>query len=104
MKKSLIHLQRYIITIGCLAVLVFATLAYMYFLSLSVVHVVMRKDIMQDINQLRSEVAFLESAYIEANYVISQKVATVEGFSTVPDKIFIHKDASQGLVLRNQNE
>ncbi len=89
---------------GCLLVLVMSVVAYMYFLSLSVVHVVMRKEVMQEINQLRSEIAFLESSYIEANHVISKRVALEPGFTSVQDKIFIHKTAGDGLVLRTTNE
>lgn len=79
-------------------------MAYMYFLSLSVVQVVARKDTMQDITQLRSDIAFLESSYIEANYEISQKVALNTEFSAVKDKIFIKESGIDGLVLRMNDE
>ncbi len=95
--------QRHFITVSCLGLLVVSVVAYMYFLSVSVVHVVMRKEVIQSINQLRSEIAFLESSYIEANHLISQQVATANGFNAVKDKVFI-RSGGDDLVLKTQNE
>lgn len=96
--------ERQVITGACFVLLILSVVAYMYFLSLSVVHVVMRKDTLQEITQLRSDIAFLESSYIEANYEISQKVALADEFAAVKDKIFIRQSLDQGLVLRTANE
>ncbi len=104
MKVKQLPNQRHIITVGCFCLLIASVVAYMYFLSLSVVHVVMRKEVLQDINQLRSEIAFLESSYIEANHVISQRVATADGFNAIKDKVFINQTEDQGLVLRTAND
>jgi hypothetical protein len=104
MQTRKIHSERYLITLACFAVLVASVVAYMYFLSLSVVHVVMRKDLNRETVQLRSEIATLESAYIEASHRISQKVATADSFTAVKDKIFIHSGAESSLVLRTANE
>lgn len=75
----------------------------MYFLSLSVVHVVMRKEATAQIGQLRSEIAKLETSYIEAKHQISAKVANLDGFNETDEKIFISK-TEQNLVLRSENE
>lgn len=99
-----LHTERHLITMSCLGLLLVSVVAYMYFLSLSVVHVVMRKEVLEEINQLRSEIAFLESSYIEANHVISQKVATADGFSAVKDKVFITSGGEEGLTLRTVND
>lgn len=96
--------ERQIITYGCFVLLVICISAYMYFVCASVVQVVIRKDTLQDISQLRSEIAFLESSYIEANYQIGQKVALHNEFTSVKDKIFINKQLEQGLVIRTTNE
>lgn len=96
--------ERQTITYGCLALLILTIVAYMYFLSMSVVEVVVRKDTLQDITRLRSDIAFLESSYIKANYEISQKVALTGEFAAVKDKTFIKKSADQGLVLRTAGE
>lgn len=71
----------------------------MYFLSLSVVHVVMRKEANQQISDLKSQIANLEAEYIEAKHQISARVATLEGYKNNQDKIFISK-ADDSLVLQ----
>jgi hypothetical protein len=76
----------------------------MYFLSLSVVHVVMRKEVLQETNRLRSEIAFLETSYIEAHHTISSRAATADGFTEIRDKIFISATPGASLVLRNAGE
>lgn len=74
-------------------------LSYMYFLSLSVVHVVMRKEAIQDMVELRSQIARLESNYIEARHTISSQLATRADFNQIQDKIFINR-TEPSLVLR----
>jgi hypothetical protein len=98
------HNQKHLITVSCFMLLILGVVSYMYFLSLSVVHVVMRKEVLQETQQLRSEIAFLESSYIEAHHAISQRVSTASGFSAVQDKIFIQETDDTALVLRTQGE
>jgi hypothetical protein len=104
MKVIPLHTQRHLITVGCFTLLATAVMSYMYFLSLSVVHVVIRKEVLQEVQQLRSEIAFLESSYIEASHVISQRVASADGFSAVKDKVFIKQSTDTALVLRTVGE
>ncbi len=104
MKSRNTNSERHLITIACFGVLVLSVVAYMYLLSVSVVHVVMRKDLNREVVQLRSEIAILESSYIEASHKISQRVATADSFSAVKDKIFIHTTSDTSLVLRTSNE
>ena len=68
-------------------------------LSLSVVHVVMRKEATQQINHLRSEIANLDAEYIEAKHQISARVATLDGYNNNQEKIFISK-TENSLVLQ----
>jgi len=63
--------------------------SYIYFLSLSVVHVVMRKEVQQELLALRSEIVFLESSYIDAKHKISSSLASVPGFTVSEQKTFI---------------
>ena len=63
----------------------------------------MRKETMHNLNELRSEIARLESSYIEARHGISTQVATVGAFTENENKIFISR-AEQNLVLRSENE
>lgn len=103
MNLKKLHLTHHHITGFCVFLLILGVISYMYFLSLSVVHVVMRKEVNQNISQLRSEIAYLESAYIEAHHTISSRVATTDGFNQIKEKIFINT-ADQNLVLRTSGE
>lgn len=98
-----IQINNHLRTSVCVGLLVLSVVAYMYFLSLSVVHVVMRKEASQEIGKLRSEIASLEASYIEAKHQISAKVADIDGFSENQEKVFISK-SEQSLVLRSTNE
>lgn len=91
----------YRITLVCLGVLVGAVVAYLYFLNVSVVHVVMRQDASADIKALETEIAILESAYIDAQHTIASRIATLDGYAQETEKIFVSRD-NAGLVLRNQ--
>jgi hypothetical protein len=103
MNVKAIQVNNHLITSLCVGLLVFGIIAYMYFLSLSVVHVVMRKEATSRIGQMRSDIAALEASYIEARLQISSKVASLEGFSQNQEKIFINKE-EQSLVLRSTSE
>ena len=54
---------------------------YMYFLTLSVVHVVLRKEVMTNMHSIESGIAMLESQYIEAQHIVSDKIATLKDFT-----------------------
>lgn len=100
MKKSRDYKTEYRITLGCLTLLVFSVIAYLYFLNVSVVHVVMRQDAAAEIKELQTEIAVLESAYIDAQHTIASRIAMLDGYSTETEKIFVSRD-SVGLVLGN---
>ena len=88
MNVRAIQINNHLLTSLCVGLLVFGIIAYMYFLSLSVVHVVMRKEATAQIGQLRSEIASLEASYIEARLQISSRVASLEGFNQNQKKVF----------------
>lgn len=92
----------YRITLACMGVLIGAVVAYLYFLNVSVVHVVMRQDASSDIKALETEIAILESAYIDAQHTIASRIAMLDGYSQETEKIFVARNQNNGLVLRNQ--
>lgn len=97
-KIRISSLQQSYCFIGLLISMMFA---YLYFLNLSVVHVVMRKEAAQEENQLRTEIAMLETSYINSQHKIADRIATVEGYNNVEtEKVFVTRGASS-LVLRN---
>ncbi len=64
---------------------------YMYFLSMSVVHVVLRKEVMQKVGSIESDIAALEASYIGAQHKVSNKIAALENFTENDTKIFVSR-------------
>lgn len=100
MKKSRETISGTHITFGCFFLLVVSVMLYLYFLNVSVVHVVMRKEAMQEISHLNTEIATLETAYIEAQHVIAGRIAQLDGYSSDSQKVFITRGETS-LVLRD---
>ncbi len=91
-----------LVAVCCVGVLVCLAVLYMYFLSMSVVHVVMRKELHQERRAVESEIAQLEASYIEAQHKVSEKIAMSESLSETSEKIFVERIAPS-LVLRTAN-
>ncbi len=82
--------QRYLYFIIGTMLLLFAS--YVYFVSATVVHVVIRQETSQQIAFLHSEISKLEAQYIEAQHSISSDVASLQGFVETGKKIFIDRN------------
>ena len=80
--------------------LVALVLLYMYFVSTAIVHVVMRKEMDRDIRNLQTQIAALETTYINAQHAVSADIAALQGFTKTPDKIFLDRTPST-VVLRD---
>lgn len=76
------------------ACLVVSVLSYMYFLSASVVHVVMRKEIDKEMSMLSSNVGELEARYIEVQHAVSEDIASLHGFTETDAKIYIDRSTT----------
>ena len=76
---------------GALFCLVSVFIAYMYFVSQSVMHVVMRKEVDTQIASLGTSVAELEAQYIDMQHQVSSDMASLQGFVVTDKKIFIDK-------------
>ena len=77
------------ITYGCLTLLVSMIVAYLYFLNMSVVQVVMRTEHTQHQQDLRADIASLEADYIKAQHKISTRIANLQGYNSDSPKIFV---------------
>lgn len=89
--------ETWIMAMGaCLCCLV---VLYIYFLSISVVHVVVRKEISHTIKREQSDIATLESAYMTAQHRLSNSVANLDGYAKASEKVYI--DRSDSLVLNH---
>lgn len=74
---------------------------YMYFVSSSIVDVVMRKQVDRELLTLGTTVGRLESEYIEMQHMVSSNIASQRGFVTADKKIFIDKTEETLVLSRN---
>jgi hypothetical protein len=65
--------------------------SYMYFLSMSVVHVVLRKEVHKETRALESEIAALEAKYIEVQHQVSERIAAAEVLTETSEKVFVRR-------------
>lgn len=75
----------------------------MYFVSVSVVHVVLQEEADHQATALRSDIAALEREYIDAQHVISSRIATEQGLVAASDKVFLSRERGS-LVLAPESE
>jgi hypothetical protein len=82
--------ERLMVTLSGLLLLV-AFALYMYFLSASVLNVVMRQEIDAEIHTTQTKISSLESRYILAKTNLTEEVATAHGLLKADQKTFITK-------------
>jgi hypothetical protein len=80
-------------------IVVFMT--YVYFLSSSIVNVVMRKEVDTQISSLGTHVSTLEEKYIEMQHSVSSDIATMKGYVVADKKVFIDKGEDTLVMSRN---
>jgi len=100
MKKSREIIKPSNVTLACIGLLVASVVLYLYFLNMSVVQVVMRTEHVQQQNSLNTEIALLESKFIQAQHTVASRLATLDGYDTETVKIFISREQAS-LVLGN---
>lgn len=74
---------------------------YIYFVSVSVLHVVMQQEMQRNMSQLQTEISKLEAEYISAQHALSMNIASLDGYIETDNKIFI--DRSDTTVALSQN-
>jgi predicted transcriptional regulator len=65
---------------------------------MSVVQVVMRTEHVQQQNSLNTDIALLESKFIQAQHKVASRLSTLEGYDTETEKIFVSREQAS-LVL-----
>jgi len=80
-----------IICLSLCGLIVSLVFLYIYFLSASIVHVVIRKEANQDLVALHSAISQLETEYIDAQHQVSDEIASLEGYAPVTHKVFIDR-------------
>ena len=66
---------------------------YMYFVSASIVHVVIRTETVQQMKKVGSEISLLEGRFIEAQHKVSSDIASLQGYTQTSKKVFIDRTA-----------
>lgn len=64
---------------------------YVYFLSASVVHVVMRKEVDKELTTLGSTLSELETEFIAVQHAVSADIASLRGYKVAEHKVFIDR-------------
>ena len=72
---------------------------YVYFVSASILHVVMQQEMQRNVSLMHTEISKLEAEYIDAQHALSDEIALMNGYEVANDKIFIDRSES-ALVLR----
>lgn len=73
---------------------------YFYFLSFSVIHVVMTEELSEKINQVQGEIAALEATYMDKQHAISLEVVERRGYIASGKKIFIDRGGDSVITKR----
>lgn len=86
---------------GSLTLLLLLSALYVYFLSSTVVQVVMQKEVRSQISDLNAEISNLEAEYIERQHAVSDEIASLQGFVRTGEKIFIDKSKTSLVLSTN---
>jgi len=89
---KIIHIElpsRKLVTTFLGAILLSCVAMYMYLLTMSVVHVVMRKEATQNLRALESEIAALETDFMLAQHEVSNAIVNNQQYIETSEKIFV---------------
>lgn len=86
-------------TLTCLGLLLLMIILYLYFLNMSVAQVVMRTEFVQKQHSLNNEISKLEAIYIESQHTVASRLASLDGYNTDTEKIFVSRNQTSSFVL-----
>ena len=98
LKPHTMYRRRHYALAGSFSCLVIIFVAYIYFVSASIVHVVISQEINQKIVAVNAEISEYEATYIKLQAGVSSEAAIENGFVLATDKIYV-KRAPTSLVL-----
>lgn len=101
MKKSRVTIKPSNLTFVYVAILVSTIVLYLYFLNMSVVHVVMRTQHVQDQNKFNADISKLEAKYIDSQHIIATRIASLDGYTLDTPKIFVSRDQASLVFVNN---
>lgn len=74
---------------------------YVYFVSASILHVVMQQELGRQVSAINAEISQLESEYIKAQHQLSADIASRDGYVDASDKIFIRRSEAKLVLSSN---
>ncbi len=89
--------QRYVLA-GSFSCLIIIFVAYIYFVSASIVHVVIGKEVSQKMVAINADISGYEATYIKLQAGVNSEAALENGFVPTTGKIYV-KRAPTSLVL-----
>ncbi|MFT7507735.1 MAG: hypothetical protein ACI92I_000903 [Acidimicrobiales bacterium] len=89
-KKQQLHIEKHV-CIGLTLVSMLLFISYIYLISASVVHVVIRTEVNQETQKISSEISLLEGRFIEAQYKVIADIASLQGYTQTSKKMFIDR-------------
>lgn len=98
-----IRFHRRVFLILTAIVMVFLSL-YVYFVSKSVINVVVREEIENDIIAVNSRLGDLELSYINLKNQITPEFAYSNGFFALSEKTYVERTGDTRLTLRSSEE
>lgn len=101
--KTAIYKEERVWFFAALGILLLSIVFYIYFLSASVMHVVIRKELNQELRHVASEISSYEAEYIRLQHEVSNDIASLQGYVPANDKVFIDR-TKDSLVLSSRNE
>lgn len=101
-KITIEALSRPALTPVIFAMLLALIALYMYYLSVSVLHVVLRQEATHRVSVLTTEIAVLETEYINARHSISSRLATLTDYSDATEKIFLARETDSVIVFSDR--
>lgn len=84
-------IQQYAFILASGLVLTLAA-AYMYFLSVSVIHVVISQENEEKMHRVASEISSLEATYMEKKIEIASGIVGGNGYVSASQKVFVNKN------------
>jgi len=81
-------------TLASMLALLVGVFLYVYIVNVSVVEVVVRKELMQERNSLQTQIAMYESAYMEAQHSVASRISGLDGYAFDSAKVFVSRDAA----------
>lgn len=80
------------INLSLAGLIVLLFVLYMYFVCASVVHVVVRSQVNNQMQQVASDISQLDGQYMAEQNKVSIEIASLDGYTDITKKIFLNRD------------